>query len=243
MVERNVRVLLASESPRVRDVLRQVVQMENGVEVVAQARDVAGALTLAANLRPDVAVIDSSLPYYVALDTVPLSRINGLDAAQAICREMPTTGVLVLSNLDLINSPDSGFPQNVTAYSIESDGTSFFIGSQDRWLAQRSVPLFAGVVARPQAALQQRDTVSDKFVFFGALTFAGGWFFILTIMLAPIGAALALVGAAAVALGLTVRLAASLWRRIKGGTRDTGQYERSSPSPQLRSRKGNGDRG
>lgn len=225
MVERHVRVLLASETPQIRNVLRQVIEREKGVEVVAQARDVPATLTLASNLRPDVAVIDSRLPYSAGLDALPLSRINGLDAAQAICGQMPNTGVLLLNNLEFIDASGGSTSPDASAYAIVNRGATISVGSRDRRPALGCLPEFASVQARSQVALRQKEAVADKCVIFGVLAFAGGWLLILTIAFAPVGAAVALVGLAATLLGLTARLTASFWRRVRGRTEETRQPE------------------
>lgn len=242
MVEGNVRVLLASESPRVRHVLRQVIEREDGVEVVAQAQDVPRALVLAANLRPDVAVIDCLLPYSVGLDTVPLSRINGLDAAQAILWQMPDTGVVLLNNLDTIDSYGGTFRPDVAAYSIVNAGAGISIGAQDRRLAQPNLPVFASVSVKPPAVLQRREAVADKCVIFGVLAFAGGWLLILTIVFAPVGAGVALMGLAAMGFGLAARLAGSFWRGIRGGTKEALTTEGATLHLNSRSGKSTGGR-
>src|SRR4051794_41841280 len=59
------------------------------IEVVGEAEDGVGALSLAQNERPDVAVLDVSMP-----------RMTGLQAAREIRSHCPDTRVLLLSMHD-----------------------------------------------------------------------------------------------------------------------------------------------
>ncbi|MBI2860746.1 MAG: response regulator [Chloroflexi bacterium] len=218
MAVQNVRVVLASESPQVRNFLRQLVERENGVEVVGQAKNAVGVLTLVGNLSPDVAVIDCHLPHSISLDTIPLSRISGLDAAQGIRQIMPNTKVILLNNLDKASLLGGSAHPDMGIYTLESGGASIALGP-DR-LAEETYPLFASLGVKPEAAMQQKVTsAGDKVIFFGALAFAGGWLLTITVAFAPVGAPLALLGGVTVALGLAAKLAVSLWRKAKKGTR------------------------
>ena len=56
------------------------------IQVVAEAEDGQAAVQLASKLRPDVAVVDLTMP-----------RLNGVEAIRQIKRDIPTTEVVVLS--------------------------------------------------------------------------------------------------------------------------------------------------
>jgi CheY-like chemotaxis protein len=97
MQRQNVRVILASEHPEVRHFLREVVEEESGAVILGQAENATKALALAKHLRPDVAIIDCYLPHTMGSDTVPLSRVGGLDVAESISEEIPDTKVVLLN--------------------------------------------------------------------------------------------------------------------------------------------------
>ena len=65
--------------------LREILE-KNKLEVVGQASDGREAVDLAVRLRPDVAILDISMP-----------ALNGVDAAREITRRSPRTRVLVLT--------------------------------------------------------------------------------------------------------------------------------------------------
>jgi DNA-binding NarL/FixJ family response regulator len=62
---------------------------QSGFDVVGQAQDAAELLHLVREHRPDLAIIDIRMP--------PSYLTEGLDAALQIRRELPETGILVLS--------------------------------------------------------------------------------------------------------------------------------------------------
>ncbi len=79
------RLLLADDHGMVRDSLRVLLERA-GFGVVAAVADGREAVRLAAQLRPDVAVLDVSMP-----------TLNGLDAAEQIRRLAPETRCIVLT--------------------------------------------------------------------------------------------------------------------------------------------------
>lgn len=227
MEKQSVRVVLASEYPQVRHLLSRVIEREDGVDVVGEAPNTTKALALVRNLRPDVAVIDSDLPHVVGLEAIPLSRINGLDTAQAIFRETPDTRVILLNNLDTGVLADPNLSRRAAAaFSIESMGTDISLAPSDgyRDLTQPNALVFAKLEMKPTVALQQKITsTSDKVIFFGALGVAGGWLLTLTMFLAPAGIPLAIAGGITVFLGLVGKLGASLGRRTQRRTKGVGK--------------------
>ena len=81
-----MRVLLADDHTLVRAGIRGLVSAISGVEIVGEAADGQQALALIVELRPDVALVDISMP-----------GLNGLDLAARVAREAPTTRVAILS--------------------------------------------------------------------------------------------------------------------------------------------------
>jgi len=84
-----IRVLIADDHGIVRSGLRMLLDRQPDIEVVGEAEDGVGALSLAQNERPDVAVLDVSMP-----------RMTGLQAAREIRQRTPDTSVLLLSMHD-----------------------------------------------------------------------------------------------------------------------------------------------
>jgi len=81
-----IRVLLADDHTIVREGVRLCLEAMGDIEVVAEAEDGQMAVLLANQLRPDVAVVDLTMP-----------RLNGVEAIRQIKRDLPDTEVVVLS--------------------------------------------------------------------------------------------------------------------------------------------------
>lgn len=231
MQKQNVKVLLASEYSHVRDFLSEVIEQEDGVDIIGQAQDARHALTLTRNLRPDVAVIDSYLPHDAVLDSIPLSRINGLDTAQAIFKEMPNTRVILLNNSESDGLSKQGLALYVPeAYSIQSRGANVsFFGTRDpyREVVEPSDLIFASVQVKPSVALHRKaTTITDKVIFLGSLAFAIGWLLTITMIFLPIGVPLALAGGITVLLGLAWKLTGSSLGKIQNLTKGDSNKEK-----------------
>ena len=89
MSEDPIRVLVADDHAIVRTGIRHVLESEPGFVVVAEASTGPEALELAESLRPDVAVLDISMP-----------GISGLHVAAQLRERTPETQVLILSMHD-----------------------------------------------------------------------------------------------------------------------------------------------
>jgi DNA-binding NarL/FixJ family response regulator len=82
----SLRILIADGHASVRRGLRSLLESHEGWEVCGEAATGHGAVAQSLRLRPDVVVIDLSLP-----------ELNGLDATRQILKAAPETEVLVLS--------------------------------------------------------------------------------------------------------------------------------------------------
>jgi two-component system, NarL family, response regulator NreC len=84
-----IRILLADDHPIVRSGLRALVDTQRDMEVVGEAADGAEAVEQAERLRPDVLLLDLSMP-----------RLGGLAAIRFVAAKAPGTKVLVLTMHD-----------------------------------------------------------------------------------------------------------------------------------------------
>lgn len=64
-------VLLADDTDHIRLVVRMRLEREDGFEVVAEAGNGAEAVELASIHRPDVVVIDNSMPVMTGIEAIP----------------------------------------------------------------------------------------------------------------------------------------------------------------------------
>src|SRR6187431_1677088 len=80
------RILLADDHQLLREGLRLLLDSQEGLTVVGEAGDGRTAVKMALQLKPDLVIIDVSMP-----------ELNGIEATRQIAAELPKTRVLCLS--------------------------------------------------------------------------------------------------------------------------------------------------
>ena len=83
---RVARLLIADDHALVREGLRTMLSGEDGIEVIAEAKDGQQALTLCRELEPDLVLMDVRMPV-----------MDGLEATRKIKQEMPKTSVMMVT--------------------------------------------------------------------------------------------------------------------------------------------------
>ena len=83
---KSLRVILADDHTLVRAGLRGLLEKLDGIEVIAEADDGPQALRLIEQHRPDLALLDISMP-----------KLNGLEVTAQVTKRFPQTRVLILS--------------------------------------------------------------------------------------------------------------------------------------------------
>ncbi len=82
----DITVLLADDHSLVRKGFRRLLEDEQGIQVVGEAGDGSEAIRLAQELKPQVIVMDMSMP-----------GLNGIQACVEILKVLPKTAILMLS--------------------------------------------------------------------------------------------------------------------------------------------------
>jgi len=80
------RILIADDHAVLREGMRRLLEQEKDLEVVGEAVDGAEAIKLAAELKPDVALMDIVMP-----------KLSGVEATKQIKKKSPATCVLILT--------------------------------------------------------------------------------------------------------------------------------------------------
>jgi DNA-binding NarL/FixJ family response regulator len=83
---KTLRLLIADDHNIVREGLRMILEREKDIEVVAEADNGVDALHLALKLRPDLMLVDVTMP-----------GMSGIETAQRVLEEIPGMSILVLS--------------------------------------------------------------------------------------------------------------------------------------------------
>lgn len=85
-----VKLLLCDDHAVVRSGLRMLLDGRHGIEVVGEASEGAEAIRMALELKPDVVLMDISMPH----------GMDGLAATEALKRQLPDTNILILTMHD-----------------------------------------------------------------------------------------------------------------------------------------------
>ncbi len=85
-MSQNLRILIADDHLIVREGLRLILESEDGFELVGEAQDGSEAVQLAAELQPDVVLMDLRMP-----------KMDGLTAIEMLQQEQPRIPVVILT--------------------------------------------------------------------------------------------------------------------------------------------------
>jgi DNA-binding NarL/FixJ family response regulator len=134
-----LRILIADDHDAVRRSVRALVESHELWTVCAEAADGEEAVERAAQLRPDVAVLDLEMP-----------KLNGLEAAREIRARAPTVQVLVLTMHDPQRVHDEARRAGARDVVAKSDaGRSLLDAIESLCAPDMAIPL-AGSVVREQ---------------------------------------------------------------------------------------------
>ncbi|MFI6326424.1 response regulator [Nonomuraea sp. NPDC050556] len=104
-----VRVLLVDDEALLRVAFTLLLKTQPGLEPVGEAADGAEAVRLAAELRPDVVLMDVRMP-----------GMDGIAATARIVRERPATRVLLLTTFDLDEYAFAGLRAGASGFLLKN---------------------------------------------------------------------------------------------------------------------------
>ena len=113
-----IRILIADDHEVVRSGLRRVLEAQTNWEVVAEAGDGKDAINKATETKPDVAVLDYSMPL-----------INGVEATRQIRARVPKTEVLIFTMHDNELLIQELLSAGARGYVLKSDFRRHLLGA------------------------------------------------------------------------------------------------------------------
>jgi two-component system, chemotaxis family, chemotaxis protein CheY len=125
---KKLRVIVVDDQAAVCDVVADTIEYA-GHEIIGKAKDGVEAVTLAGKLRPDLVVMDVSMP-----------RMNGVDAMKAILAAGSTKRVLLMSGeyRSLGVTRDEMMREGAAAFMEKPFNVSELFALLDRWAEEKS---------------------------------------------------------------------------------------------------------
>lgn len=140
-----LRILIADDHDVVRRGVRDVLESQPGWEVCAEAADGRQAVDLAMREKPDIAVLDVSLP-----------MLNGIGVTRQLRQALPRTEVLLFTMHDDDETVSGGLAAGARGYILKSESDQQLINAVAALAAHR--PYFSDCVSEIllDAALHDR---------------------------------------------------------------------------------------
>jgi DNA-binding NarL/FixJ family response regulator len=145
-----IRILIADDHDVVRSGLRPILEAQANWEVVAEARDGKEAISKAIETKPDVAVIDYSLPV-----------LNGVEVTRQIRARLPKTEVLIFTMHDNEALIQDLLKAGARGYLLKSDARKFIVDAIQSLAVHR--PFFTAKVTEAMLrnyATKEKQTLS-----------------------------------------------------------------------------------
>ena len=125
-----VRILIADDHELVREGLRALLAARPAWEVCGEAVDGVEAIEKAVELRPDIVLLDVSMP-----------RLGGLEAAAVIRRESPASEIVIVSQHDPAEMLPSALEAGARGFVSKSDIASNLLSTIESIVESRLLPM------------------------------------------------------------------------------------------------------
>ena len=145
-----VRVLIANRQPIVRLGLRDVIARETDLQMIGEAADGGEAVRLARQIRPNVVLIDLSMP-----------TVDGISATRMMRAELRDTQVVVMAGVDANVSAIEALRAGAAAYILKDAGIDELVRTI-RGAAAGQVALPAQMAARMVRLVGGHDVLSHR---------------------------------------------------------------------------------
>jgi DNA-binding NarL/FixJ family response regulator len=125
------RILIADDHETVRSGLRAVLEGRAGWEVVAEARDGKEAVAGAVEKRPDVAIVDYTMPF-----------MSGVEVTRRIREHQQTTEILIFTMHDSEMLALQAFQAGALAFLLKADANKMLLAAVESLIIHK--PFYAG---------------------------------------------------------------------------------------------------
>jgi DNA-binding NarL/FixJ family response regulator len=129
-----IRVVIADDHAVVRSGIRMLIEAEDGWEVVGEASDGKEAISSILATRPDIVVLDYSMPLF-----------NGVEVTRNIRARLPNTEVLVFTMHDTDMVVREVLEAGARGFLLKSDAPQFLMAALKALAAHR--PFFTSTVS------------------------------------------------------------------------------------------------
>lgn len=159
---KNLKILIADDHALVRQGLRSVLEAQTGWSVCGEAQNGREAVKLGLKLRPDIFLLDITMP-----------ELNGLDATRQICRGLPGARILILTMHESEELCDEAVQAGASGCVLKSDsprqllaaveavaaGGKYFTRPTGRSMRSNGPRLGSGGTAPPRLSAREREIV------------------------------------------------------------------------------------
>lgn len=149
---KTIRILLADDHAVVRKGIREFLQDDENIQVIAEAQDGIEALEMIAREQPDVAVFDIQMP-----------RLNGLDATRRVRQEFPSVRVLILTAYEDDPYIFAAFQAGASGYLLKTSGPDEMIQAV-RAIAAGETALSPSVAKKLVLRATKGTSVQDGYI-------------------------------------------------------------------------------
>ncbi|MGH9351158.1 MAG: response regulator [Terriglobia bacterium] len=138
-----LRILLADDHEVVRKGLRSLLNAHYGWKVVGEASDGRDAVEKAQQLKPDVVIMDITMP-----------KLTGLEAARRILQDVPETGLLFFTMHNSEQMVHEALSTGARGYVLKSDASSDLVTAieslpqRKAFVSPKLAPLVSGSGSR-----------------------------------------------------------------------------------------------
>jgi two-component system response regulator NreC len=153
MPENHLRILIADDHDVMRQGTSAVIQRQAGWEVCGVAANGREAVARAIELKPDIVIIDMTMP-----------ELNGLEAAMQIKRNLPGTEILMFTAHETDDLIRSAFGAGVKSFIVKTEAHRFLVEAIESlarhkpyFTAKVSDILFSSIVNRAEGGRDENE--------------------------------------------------------------------------------------